>query len=545
MATQAATHNVLEQFVERANSLYSLPAVAMEVLELTEQTNVDTTALRQCVERDPALTAKLLRVVNSSMFGLSREVSDLKQALALLGVKPLKLLVLGFSLPQELYSGVEAEALQRFWQFTLLKAVAARELSKAFWSLAGDEAFIAGLLQEIGILVLVNELGDSYVNFLNSVHEQGEDLLALETETLGFDHAILSARLLEHWNLPTQMVQAVAVHHDADYIEGLKAEDAVLPKTLHLATLIASIIVDDRRDCMPELLDVANRYRGITVEQIDALLDQLQEQVELMADMFSVRVDRPESYRDIMSRAHRQMSEAAMDALPDLVGHTHDRPIRVEQEALHNALGQYAQNFLDLTDAVSSSSMPTEPEAASIPRRSPVVPTDLPQGNGVRQVDSSDPGLHGRLRTAITLCGARRQELSLLLMDIDNYENLLVMNGSDRMMQVVSGTVRAIESLADIPCECVIVSDVRVAVILPSCERQQAVTLARSLSEAMPVWMRQKGVSDTAFSFSTGIASLATPSRSVRSDDLIDAADRCLFAAKRSGGGGIKSIDIL
>ena len=83
MATQAAQRNVLQQFVERAGSLYSLPAVAMEVLELTGQPDVDTVALRQCVERDPALTAKLLRVVNSSMFGLSREVSDLTQALAL------------------------------------------------------------------------------------------------------------------------------------------------------------------------------------------------------------------------------------------------------------------------------------------------------------------------------------------------------------------------------------------------------------------------------------------------------------------------------
>ncbi len=193
MPAQAVKNNVLQQFVDRASSLYSLPAVAMEVLELTDCANVDTVALRQCVERDPALTAKLLRVVNSSMFGLSREVSDLTQALTLLGVKPLKLMVLSFSLPKELYSGVEARVLKRFWQFTLVKAVAARELSRVFWGKAGDEAFIAGLLQEIGVLVLVNELGESYLNFLSSVHGQTGDLAALEMETLGFDHAILTA----------------------------------------------------------------------------------------------------------------------------------------------------------------------------------------------------------------------------------------------------------------------------------------------------------------------------------------------------------------
>ncbi|MCH8042607.1 MAG: HDOD domain-containing protein, partial [Planctomycetes bacterium] len=88
------SRDALDPFVERAKSLYSLPAVAMEVLRLTDHPKVDVPALKNCIENDPALTTKLLRVVNSSLFGLSREVNDLNQALALLGIKPLKLLVL-------------------------------------------------------------------------------------------------------------------------------------------------------------------------------------------------------------------------------------------------------------------------------------------------------------------------------------------------------------------------------------------------------------------------------------------------------------------
>ena len=139
MSTQVTPGQVLQKFVERANSLYSLPTVAIEVLELTEKPRVDAQALKKCVERDPALTAKLLRVVNSSMFGLSREVADLNQALTLLGVKPLKLLVLGFCLPKTLFDGLEGETLNRFWRFSLVKAVAARELCQTFWRGSGDE----------------------------------------------------------------------------------------------------------------------------------------------------------------------------------------------------------------------------------------------------------------------------------------------------------------------------------------------------------------------------------------------------------------------
>ena len=200
MCDVAASGQLLRRFVERANSLYTLPAVAVEVLELTEQPAVDIPALKLCVERDPGLTAKLLRVVNSSMFGLSREVTDLNQALALLGVKPLKLLVLGFCLPKSLFEGLEAETLHAFWRHSLVKAVAARELCRVFWRGPHDEAFVAALLQDIGVLVLIQELGGPYVDFLRSVREEGRELSAMEHETLGFDHAILSrspARPLE------------------------------------------------------------------------------------------------------------------------------------------------------------------------------------------------------------------------------------------------------------------------------------------------------------------------------------------------------------
>src|SRR5207244_3579816 len=83
----------------------------------------------ECLETDPALAARILRVVNSSLFGPSRHVTDLNQALTLLGIRPLKMLVLGFSLPKELFSGLQAQVLANYWRQTLVKAVAARELS--------------------------------------------------------------------------------------------------------------------------------------------------------------------------------------------------------------------------------------------------------------------------------------------------------------------------------------------------------------------------------------------------------------------------------
>ena len=157
----------LDHLAARCGQLYSLPGVAMQVLQLTRNPQVDTRALKECIENDPAISSRILRVVNSSLFGLSREVSDLNQALALLGIKPLKLLVLGFSLPSGLFLDVEAKTLLWYWKHTLTKAVAGRELSHRLWRIPGDEAFLAGLFQDLGVLVLFQQLGQPYARFLD------------------------------------------------------------------------------------------------------------------------------------------------------------------------------------------------------------------------------------------------------------------------------------------------------------------------------------------------------------------------------------------
>src|SRR5919106_1374834 len=146
----------LEQIVSRAHTLYSRPTVAMELVRLAEQERVDAKALKDCVSQDPALACKILRVVNSSLFGLNRPVADLNQAIGLLGIKPLKLLVLGFNLPDALFAELAAR----------------------------DEAFTAGLLQDIGILVLLHELGEPYAKFLTGVIEEKCHLAALEQDIL-------------------------------------------------------------------------------------------------------------------------------------------------------------------------------------------------------------------------------------------------------------------------------------------------------------------------------------------------------------------------
>ena len=187
--------------VARAESLYTLPAVAMEVIQLTDAPEVDTRALKECIECDPALAAKILRVVNSSLFGLSGHVENLTQAIALLGIKPLKLLVLGFSLPDGLLEEMDVEQLRLYWRGSLTRAVAARQLIESQWKLPGDDAFLVALLQDIGKLVMLQQLGNPYVRFLTHVRTEHQCLVTLEQESILLDKTALNASQLTSWHL--------------------------------------------------------------------------------------------------------------------------------------------------------------------------------------------------------------------------------------------------------------------------------------------------------------------------------------------------------
>ena len=298
--------NIIDQLVKRAQRLYSLPAVAMKVVDLTSQPLIDTTALRECIEKDPALTVRLLRVVNSSLFGLSGEVDNLSQAITLLGTKPLKLLVLGFSLPDGMLSGLEADVLGRYWRHALIKAVAARQISEQFLGAPGDDAFLAGLLQEIGILALIQDLGEPYVQFLEGVTREGADIASLEMSTLGFDHAILSARLLAHWGLPQSLVDAVASPHDELKILEMPEPARLVPQALHLAERIARFLASGRPELLDEILNAGRLYCELTMDQMKTLITLLQEQVNQLAEILSLTLPGETDYASVLALAHEQ-----------------------------------------------------------------------------------------------------------------------------------------------------------------------------------------------------------------------------------------------
>ncbi|NOZ40701.1 MAG: HDOD domain-containing protein [Planctomycetes bacterium] len=546
MTTQTTNSTAVDELVSRARSLYSLPAVAAEVIQLTSNPQVNTLALKECIQTDPALTAKILRVVNSSLFGLSREVCDLNQALALLGTKPLKLLVLGFSLPDNLFAEVAREQLDWYWSTTLTRAVAAREISEQLFDRPGDDAFLAGLFQDIGVLVLLGELKEPYARFLAGVIEQRVDLQRLEVDSLGFDHLQLTAALLEHWKMPKVLVRAISEPREYTQLMKSDEEHAELTKVVHLAGLVAELVGQNRLGVLPDLMEVGAAYCDLDKEQLNELVGTLQPKVKQLAEVLSLEVaattETATDYVEIMTAAHRQMSELTEEVV-ELLGH----PPLEEEEAYSNLLAD-ATHLRQTVDRFLHHTVPPTPSspaatAAAIPQSNQQTPPPLAQGGHATKTQAGPTvDFSEQLTLTIGHCRSRRQPVSLLLLEMGG-ESSSDAQGRPVLGQVLEMASRSI-NVPNMICE--VINPCRRVLVLPKCDRHEAVRFAEETLrrvEKMVLHLEQQGTV-LKYIASAGVASVSLPPKNFPPQDLLETAGRCLSAAQSSGTCVVKSLEI-
>jgi HD-like signal output (HDOD) protein len=534
----------VEQIAARASALYSRPTVALEIVRLTSEPQVDPRLLKEIIEKDPALTGKILRVVNSSFFGLQREVADLNQALGLLGIKPLKLLVLGFSLPDELFAELAAEQLEWYWTTTLTRAVAARQLSVELWNEPGDEAFIAGLMHDIGILALLRELGAPYARLLSGVICQRSDLAALERDSLGFDHVELSAALMTRWQLPQRLVDAVDAPKQVDRLARTISVDADLARILHLAELLAQLVSQRRTTVLPELLEAGGAYHDLTKGRLLVLVEQLQPQVEQLAEVLAVELPKDRNYIEVLTTAHEQMAALSEELVGDFRHHRSEDQVYTDLLNEAQELTQAMQSFLEgkqKCDAVADA----EPEWQhwhAPHERAQFEPA------AVESAGESGVGIVALLKhlsAAVPLCRARRQELSLLLME-SNLPNAAATADRDATQLMRQALEQVCWTYGSGKVEVLSITSVQLAAILPNCERRQAVAMANQVLRQMAglaAYAESPQAVHTA-THSVGVATVAAVPKNFDPWRLVESAERCLYAARSCNASAVKSIEI-
>lgn len=219
---------------ENIRHLPSLPAIVMELLNNIDDENVDIHSLAKKVSHDLALTATTLRYVNSAYYSTMIKVTTIHQAISLMGLTAVKKIItmaaLSGCFPENDCHGFSHQA---FWQHSNAVAIAARLLAKRL-HFSADVAFTAGLLHDIGALVLATQYPRQYEATIAYRDHHQVCQFEAERRVLGIDHAAVGGALAAHWNFSEVMKNAIAGHHHPD-TAGL----GFLPTIIHVANGIA------------------------------------------------------------------------------------------------------------------------------------------------------------------------------------------------------------------------------------------------------------------------------------------------------------------
>ncbi len=259
----------LKKITESIIGLPTLPTVVTQMISLIDNPTTSANDVAKLISTDQALTAKMLKLANSAFYGFPREIATVNHAVVVLGFETVKSLGLSVSV-LERFSGSSSNGdfdRQRFWEHSIGCAAAARLLaSKVRYRTRGKgEAFAGGILHDIGKLVLGQFFPQEFSEILGLVTRDDVYIGKAEEEVLGLTHAEVGAWLGERWNMPKQLVDAIAFHHAPGRLSPREAE---LPALIHLADFLCrrEKIGDGGSARMPSLDPAALRAFGIHEE---------------------------------------------------------------------------------------------------------------------------------------------------------------------------------------------------------------------------------------------------------------------------------------
>jgi putative nucleotidyltransferase with HDIG domain len=200
--------------VKKVATIATLPEVTARIIKTVEDPRSSAAQLHKIVAHDPALVTRILKVVNSSFYGLPGQIGSIERAIVLLGLNAIKNIAVAASLGQ-LFRGVklcDGFTAKDLWTHCVAVACASREIAKAMRLTFVDEAFLAGMIHDIGLLVSLQTGPEQLQKVCNEVRKGGLDFCETERNLTGVDHQMLGAGLAEMWKFP-RACQIVARHH--------------------------------------------------------------------------------------------------------------------------------------------------------------------------------------------------------------------------------------------------------------------------------------------------------------------------------------------
>ena len=273
-----------KDMVDAETQIASFPDVYFRLRDVLEKSGSSAKDVARVVSTDVALTAKILKLINSPLYGFADRIDSVSHAVSLLGVREVSNLALGIS-TINFFKDIPAELIdmRTFWKHSISVGIFAKLLAGRINGAATERLFTGGLLHDVGRLILFKKLPYASTQALIYSRENMVPLVDAETETFGYDHTDVGETLLTAWNFPPEMINLVKHHHSPS-----SAQDPMEPSVIQVADNLANAaeISSGGKFVLPGITEGVWERLGIETSAIEPLMELYDQHIEEIFDSF-------------------------------------------------------------------------------------------------------------------------------------------------------------------------------------------------------------------------------------------------------------------
>lgn len=341
----------LETELNACKNIPTLPAVALKIIEASKDPDISLHEISAIISSDPAIAAKLLKVANSPLYSQRRSLSNLREALTLLGFNASLTIALSFSLLQSLAG---QENYEEYWKRSIISASIARMLGIKLRVIRLEDLFLAGLLQDIGILVLQCINTSVYPEKSNNLTHN--ERVCFEIKSLGVDHSHIGAWLLKSWNLPEYLIRSVFYSHSLnENVDNTDKDGGIFHYCLNLSGSLADVWLSETPGkLLLANLDVAKNTLRVSNEQLNELIVDIDTSLPEFSAMFEMSLVSNKERENVIFEAKELLLTRSLHTIKKseddrkYIDSITDRVEKIEKESrLDHLTGVFNRQYID------------------------------------------------------------------------------------------------------------------------------------------------------------------------------------------------------
>ncbi len=297
------------EIVLNSDELPTLSTVASRLISITAEEDTTISDIASLISKDISLSAKILKVVNSSFYSFPQQIGTIQQASSILGTNAVRSLVLSFSFLKPDQQSKDGFDYATFWEKSLFEAVASRMLMTAVEAEDSEEGFVAGLLQNLGVLILARAFPAEYKTVDQRVFEDDVDRCIAEKMAIGADHTYIASEVVKNWGFPDSLIEPLRFHHEPHKLRTTDSKLKQITEIVALSGILSTVYVAHKPDEVVSRFKLqAKRRLSITDKKLEDFLDRVHTEVEETAKFFDMTIINQKSVAEVLQIANAELS---------------------------------------------------------------------------------------------------------------------------------------------------------------------------------------------------------------------------------------------